>query len=285
MKTVVRNLFRQHTSLLILLFGGGGLYVSNVILSFYLSPEDYAKFGLLSAYIAVVTVFSGFGFDQVILRYVKVSGNSVELPAESVIPSILLVIVSSLIFAFLFGSFFWERNIFLLFICSLCSGVTIYYYTLFRVMSHFSAAQIQKNLWKILFPILMGGGLFFDELDADFILDAVVVLLIFSSFLGWFQAREISVGFRKHGWFDWRLLWGYFSAMIIMNFMTAGDRFFIDSLLGAEALARYFFLQNIFLYPLSQLQNYFGFKDVVAFKNHLSVKVLNKMLYLSLIHI
>lgn len=278
MKNIASRFIKQHFSFFILLFGGGGLYISNVVLSFYLSPDDYAKYGLLSAYIAIITVFSGFGFDQIILRYSRISEKAVELPVETVGPSILLVVGSSVIFSVLFGLFFWNTHILLLFLCSVTSGVTIYYYTLFRISSHFIAAQVQKNLWKILFPVTLGCAILYVDLEADLTLYAMTFLLLLSSVLGWFQGKTVKVVFFKQGYFDWKLLWGYCSAMLIMNFMTSSDRFFIDGLLGKEELASYFFLQNVFLFPLSQLQNYFGFKDVVTFKKEMSIKLLQEKL-------
>lgn len=278
MKILASKFIRQHFSFFILLLGGGGLYLSNVALSFFLTPDEYAKYGLLSAFVAIVTVFSGFGFDQIILRYAKVSKDCVEIPTETIYPSMILIMVSSLILSVIFGAFFWGQHIWMLFVFSVTSAIVIYYYTLFRISSLFIAAQIQKNAWKILFPIVLGVSLLYFNLDSNYILLSITILMCLTSVLGWFQSKNVNKKFFRQGFYDWNLLWGYFSAMMIMSFMTSGDRFFIDGVLGKEELARYFFLQNIFLFPLSQLQNYFGFKDVVVFKERLNIKLLNEKL-------
>lgn len=270
----MNSFIKNHLSFIVLIFGGGGLYLANFILYFYLSSEEYARYGLLSAYISIITVFTGFGFDQVIIKNSKLDNDAIFIPAEMVLPSIFLVLGSGFIFSFLFSFYFWGGDLVILYICAVASGLSLYYYTMFRLSSRFVSAQFQKNLWKFLFPL---GVLFFFyklEANAELILILMVTLIVLTSFLGWIEYKKLKVEYFSHGKFDWHLLWGYFSAMAIMNFMTSSDRFFIDAYLGKEELARFFFFQNVFLFPLIQLQTYFGFKDVVEFKRCLNYSLL-----------
>ncbi|WP_419569429.1 hypothetical protein [Rheinheimera sp.] len=267
---------RKHSSLFVLLVGAGCLYLLNVVLYFYLSSNEYAKYGLISSYLAIVTVFSGFGFDQVLTRYAVQNEEGMSLPRSTIIPSFTLVVFSSLVFALLFNMFFLRGSFFISFFISVLSGIALYYFTVFRLVSFFVSAQMQKNLWKIFVPIVVYVYAVYFELDSTVILQSILFLMFITAVLGFFTYCSTNIQFFSGRAYDWKLLFGYFFAMIIMNFLTSSDRFIVEYKIGSDELAKYFFLQNIFLFPLTQLQNYFGFKDVTHFKRGVSSTFLAK---------
>lgn len=272
-----RTVLYKHASFLVLLLGGGGLYISNIVLASILSPVEYGQYGLVMAYVAFVAGFSGVGFDQLITRYAKVEGQKVSIPYRLKAISYFLVLISSVVFAFIYYNFF-SYSFLMFFLLSCLSGLTLYYYTIFRLSSHFVEAQIQKNLWKLFFPVLILIGMWLSQISLHILIVGLIFLLGFTAVHGAVAYHKLDKDTFVDKNVDFSLLFGYAVSMLIMNYITLGDRFVIQKILGDMEVARFFFLQNIFLFPLTQLQTYLGFKDVVCFKSHFSLSLLHEKL-------
>lgn len=264
----INALLTKHFSFLVLLAGSGVYYLFNLLLKYILTEEQYGEYGLFHSFISIALTFAVVGGDQLLMRLAKLDNGSVIIPPKVLYLNICLLIVFSATAPFGFNYFtglsfsYWS-----LFICSLLSGINILLFSVLRLKGAFTLAQVQKNGWKIalfLFTIL------FLVLGFELSVQSIIYLNIFSialtilfSIIG---KNKLNLSFKDYFGMDFRLWSSFAVSMLVMNLLSYADRFLIDLEIGRAEVGHYFFLQNLFLFPLIQLQTYSGFRELVSFK-------------------
>jgi hypothetical protein len=170
-------------------------------------------------------------------------------------------------------------NLFSIIICSVLSGITILTYSIFRISKYYVNAQVQKNLWKIIVFLFCYSFLAFTgHINTEVVLLGINAGLFVSVLIALPAFFKLKVVARAGGAIDFGLWSGFFFAMAIMSLMTNADKFLIDTYIGRSQAGHYFFMQNIFLFPLTQIQNYSGFRELAVFKEAFTIQKLNASL-------
>lgn len=270
----------SHFSFIIILGSSVLYFLFNLWLKSVFSPAEYGEYGLLNGFLNIAMSFGVIGGDQLLMR-TAVFDKDLTIQKSVLRFNYLLLAIFVFAGPYIFFIFFSSSvNLFLLSVCSLLSGLTMLTFSIFRISHLFTAAQIQKNLWRLI-TFLLSIAVFFafpTYFDINFILIAVNIGLILSIVLSPFSFRKFNINLISTEKPDYRLWFGFTVAMALMSLMTNADRFLIDKYVGRTEVGNFFFLQNLFLFPLSQVQTYSGFKEITTFKKNFSVSMMKRSL-------
>src|SRR5690606_3512312 len=107
--------------------------------------------------------------------------------------------------------------------------------------------------------------LIYGTINIPTLLVTLIVVFIISMLFGIRKAGTIKFNLVE-GAVSYRLWLNFSLSMLIMNLLNSFDKFLIEYKLSRADLGDYFFLQNIFLSPFSQIQTYAGFKLLALYK-------------------
>ena len=282
MKVSFRQKLKDHQSFWILILSAGVYYFFNIWLKQVVSDTAYGEYSLLNSYVTIASTFAVLGGDQLILREAESKDEKLVLAKSTLKFSLILLICFSLMGPAIFSLWF-DLEIYkavLLCLVSLLAGLSILIFSFFRIANLLVKAQIQKNIWKLLLFVTallvwlatrsISVGLLYVIIVASFLAGIIIHLKDI-------RALNLSL-FKSDTKPNYRLWLGFALSMLIMSLLSNGDRFLIDRFVGREELGEYFYLQNLFLFPLTQLQNYSGFREFSNFKNRFSLKELRTTL-------
>lgn len=265
---MIKKLVTKHISFLILITGSITFYLLNILLKEYFTINEYGEYGLFNSFLSIIMTFSLMGGDQLLMRTGIKDNKELIIPFKIFKAIIIIAVIFSLISSlFYYKHFNLSLNYFSLLVVVLLSSLTLLSFSVFRINDMYVAAQIQKNGWRIILVILVFLMLLsFKKIT----LEQVVILLIASLFgllvYGLIKFKATNLRDNKEYKLDYRLWAGYAFSMLIMNIISYSDRFIIDRYLGKSEVGDYFYLQNFFLFPLTQVQAYVGFKELNVFK-------------------
>lgn len=276
----INALLQKHFSFLVLLTGSGIYYLFNLLLKYILTEEQYGEYGLFHSFISIALTFAVVGGDQLLMRLAKLEGESVIIPTKVIYLNICLLIVFSIAAPFGFNYFTdLSFNYLSLFVCSLLSGINILLFSVLRLKGAFTLAQVQKNGWKIaLFLITILFLIVGFELSVQSIIYLNIFSIALTIFFNILGKNKLNLSLKDCSGMDFRLWFSFAVSMLVMNLLSYADRFLIDLQIGRAEVGHYFFLQNLFLFPLIQLQTYSGFRELVSFKKHYNNSLLKASL-------
>lgn len=259
-KFLIRN-----GSFLILLLSSMSFFLANYVLKVHLDGEEYGDFSLILVLLNISSSFCFLGTDQLLMRVCRIDDGSITIEKKVIFLMIICFVTYSLATSYLFKKFYFpQANLYEFILMNLMMGFLTFQYSIFRILKFFEDAQIQKNGWKILFFL---GSLIvlYIKINIVFLIGVLLVVFTISIIYGIRKLRKIKIVLIS-GKIPLALWLNFASSMLIMNLLNSFDKFLIEYKLSRTELGDYFFLQNIFLLPFSQLQTYAGFKLLAIYK-------------------
>lgn len=282
------GLIKKHSSLLLIFFGAGCFFLSNIIFKQQLSDHEFGIYSLVITYLSLIYIFGILGYEQVFLRY----SNSYQKDIISTQKlSIYIVLFTSIIVSSLSTYFFYKYyifqyyNIFLLFITTLCMIICMNIFSILRLNEDYTSAQLVANFWKIFLFLICSLFFFIDDFPLHYIINSLsfIIILFTICFLIYIKRKikfEYDFSVSKKTLYQSFIY--FFISITSFSIITFGDRFIIEKKLDIETLGTYFFLSNFILAPYNILQNYIGFKQLSEYKKEINQKKLLKNIMQSL---
>jgi len=271
---------RQHFSFAILAGGAAVFFGSNVLLKLVFTPEDYGLYSIVVTYISALYLYGVLGLEQVLVRYAQPLPNNVIAVPRYVAQCFAWAIGLSTCIGVVFFKRYCDSLIhiplYLLVLASVSAVCLMWVYNLFRLNAHFCMAQWTSNLWKyVLFALAVGCYLNHNIRVQDCVYALLGgVILNFLSMLAYLW-RNLQIKLTETTQKGEIIQTGgyFFISISVFTALTFADRFLIENKFGVAALGHYFYLTNLFLAPFALLQNYVGFKQLVAFKQYFTPQV------------
>ncbi|MDK7674250.1 hypothetical protein ACF3NR_06410 [Vaginella massiliensis] len=272
---------RQNISFLILVLGSGSYFVTNLVLKSVFNEFDYGAYSLLVTYFSLLYLFCILGLEQVFIRFSYVEQKNKIITDSLIIRTVgILSVVISCLSATLFYRVYDIIPSFTLFLLSsLGISFSMITFTITRLNEDFTFSQFLSNYWKIfllIFSSLALIGFSLNYQDLFYYLCATIIIVFAILFLFVWKRIKITTQKTIAKATFYQMFFQYFVSIMIFCFLNFFDRFIIENHFGIEELGNYFFLNNFFLAPFLLLQNYFGFKQLVKYKNNFSLKLLRK---------
>lgn len=262
----IKKLVTSNVSLIILLLGA----LSNFLLILFLRkdfPEVFTPLSLYLTYLGIIGGFGFLGFDQVYLRLAHVTNPKPSIGVNVYILLLSLMLLVPIGFASYFARYeylgFWQ-----LYISGVSINAIMLGFNANRLKKNFSLAQGLKNSFKVLFLL---GAWWMLLVIKDYIAinnlfyQASFLLLICGSvsIISFWRNTQIE-NKRSSGIVLFAISFGLNIALITL--LGYGERILIADKINEETFATYFYYLTIFLFPLTLLQEYVGFKELVYFK-------------------
>ncbi len=277
----IKKLVTSNVSLIVLLLGA----LSNFLLILFVRkdfPDIFTPLSLYLTYLGIIGGFGFFGFDQVYLRLAHVNNLKPSIGANVLFVLLSLLLLVPIGFAGYFSRYeyldFWQ-----LYISGVSINAIMLGFNANRLQKNFSLAQGIKNSFKVLF--LIGAWWMLLVLEkytaiTNLFYQASFLLLFCGSlsFISFWRNTQIEKS-RSSGILLFGISFGLNIALITM--LGYGERILIADKINEETFATYFYYLTIFLFPLTLLQEYVGFKELVYFKERVDkVVVYTKILRL-----
>lgn len=272
----IRELILSNTSFLFIGLGAISNFLLILLIQNYAS-DFFAPLSIYFTYLGIITSFGILGFDQVYLRQAKLD---TELPQVKRKVCILLLSFSFIV-PFGFSLYFmkYEHFSFLsLYLSGLGINTIMLGYNANRLSKKFTIAQILKNAHKIIFLML---SLLMFLVGTQKL--SITNMFLIASFLLLGLGGISLISFFKNTLIDKTSSSGLFILSIsfainiaLITIMGYGERILIIDKISEEVFGTYFYYLTIFLFPLSLLQEYVGFKELVSFKEEVNKSIIYK---------
>lgn len=258
-------------SFFILGAGVGSQFISIIAARNILNEEDFYFFAYFLLYVNICSMFVSLGSEQMIIRLSKFDGSKLFIGRSVVI----ILLLASLLYFFVFGfvvlSDIWLGQLATVFVFS---TIGIFFGNfigqLFRARSDFVLSQLSLNVWRmLLFPIVI----VVKYLNVNL---SVVLNIAFLSCILFYiiQLESIKITvFHDSNQKDMAisLFFGYFLSVMTLTIMVNFDRLLVEKNVDSADFSYYLYLVNLYVTPFVVLSNYFGFKDVIKFKEGVNV--------------
>jgi hypothetical protein len=194
----------------------------------------------------------------------------------------------SLIFTpFFFAYYFFIKDsdlpFFHLLICGIGINIVILTYNLFRLKQAYVASQIFKNGFKIATTLITGITIYIldRQISLLFLIELFTVLIVLLAIFGIIflmkYAKKLKIKTQNLG----ALFLSFGLNLALLTLLGYGERFLIVENLSKDDFGTYFYYSTIFLFPLTLIQQYVGFKELVVFKSCVDKSiVIKKIKYL-----
>ena len=277
----IKKLVASNVSLIILLLGA----LSNFLLILFLRkdfPDIFTPLSLYLTYLGIIGGFGFLGFDQVYLRLARVTNPKPSIGINVYVLLLSLMLLVPIGFASYFARYeyldFWQ-----LYISGVSINAIMLGFNANRLRKNFSLAQGLKNSFKVLF--ILGAWwmllLIKDTIAINSLFYQASILLLICgsvSIISFWRNTQVE-NKRSSGIVLFAISFGLNIALITV--LGYGERILIADKINEETFATYFYYLTIFLFPLTLLQEYVGFKELVYFKEKIEkTKVHNKIVQL-----
>lgn len=239
-------------------------------------------------FIGIVSSFGLIGFDQIFLRLSKVELKQVSLKSDVLIFLGLAAFTVPLLLAYYFHTKASDLSMYQFIITGIGINIIILTYNLFRLSKQFSTSQIFKNGFKIsvlIFLVIFILIFNFDISIYTLINFLTLSVLLFALSGMWFLFKNLNISYaRTENLFHFFL--SYCINLAIITSLSFGERLIILENISENDFGKYFYYATIFLFPLTLIQQYVGFKELVGFKlfvDQTLVKKIQKMILLGLL--
>jgi len=254
--------------------------LSTLIVKKYL-PNFFISYSLFITFIGIVNSFGLLGFDQVFLRLSEKNNNYIYIEKRLY----LLILISGFLFPFFTLLFFLDSkmlNFLMLLLTGWSINTIIFAYNLFRVKESFIYSQIIKNSFKFFFFIIIVFFILFKIKNFILILYLFVFSLSLIGLVVFFNIKKYIRTKKENTPHFYKL---YFSFLINIGLITLlgfGERLLIKEHIGEVAFGKYFYYLTIFIFPLTLIQQYVGFKELVFFKKKIEKKQIFKKVLITI---
>lgn len=267
----------NNVSLLIVVLGA----LSNFVLILFIKkflPELFNVYSLYLTYLAIIVSFGLIGFDQVLLRLATLEKDKIGLPKDI----FWLLIFSGITAPFLIGYYFYSHYTGLNFLSLIFSGLAInlmiFSFNILRLQKKFVISQFFQNGYKIAFLFFIGILYLREFVSSDNIITVSTIILCgISLWAGIKLIRNLKItSGRTPSLFNF--FFSFSLNMALLTLLSYGERILIVNELGEDAFGKYFYYSTVFLFPLTLIQYYVGFKELVFFKEKRDTQLLHQKL-------
>lgn len=270
---IVQTHVVRHLSLLMILAGALGFFISNFLLKEILDANQYGQYSIFVSYFSLIYLFGIFGTEQVFLRFsFQSKKNTIQTQKLQLYLVGGISIFSSMLSTFIMKVYYPEIpiNTVLLLLSSFCMIGTLFLLNMLRLNSDFVLSQFVSNYWKmVLFATTAFFYLFHKCNLADFIqfvaINMILVFIVASIYI----YKNIKIEFNEEvsGRDIGITAFHFFLAIFGFSLINFADRFIIEAKFSISEFGDFFYLTNFFLAPFTILQNYIGFKQLIVFKD------------------
>lgn len=260
---------------MLIVLGAACFFLSNVLLKHLFNPTEYGQYSIVLTYFSIVNLMGLLGGEQVFVRHSQcVAHNVIETQRVQFFFINLSIIISSIVGFLLFQQLFSETISLpkvLLFVSTFAMVSLLFLFNIFRLNNDFSISQLVLNAWKMF--LLIMGLLLFAGLQIKLnlflygLMAFIVITALFSLVIIW---RKIEFKYNHSlSKIEYLRIWyQFFISILLFTVLLFGERFIIEYRFGIEEFGTYFYMTNLFIAPFALLQNYIGFKQVIAYKVH-----------------
>ncbi len=262
---LIKKHFNSNISFLVIAGGAFFSFLNTLLIKNYL-PSLFNTYSFYITYLGIISSFGLIGLDQVFLRLSYNKKNRINLQKNI----FTLLLVNSIIIPLLISFYFNQNYSNLSYIILLISGISINYiiisYNLSRLESNFIHAQLIKNTYKLFFFITIITFTVFKSIKVEYFLLIFTIFLSISLFYSLIYIKNhLNITVKNNTPFI-NFLVSFFINILIITFLGYGERLLIANTLGENIFGKYFYYITIFVFPLSLIQQYVGFKELVSFK-------------------
>lgn len=269
----------RHTSLGIMAAGSVGIFVANLLFKEVFTEADYGIYSLVITCLSLFNSFGLLGLEQVILRTANIeTKNRLKINRFLIRSTIAIMLAGSVIFGLLLsGGLISILSDLTAILMTFGITFTMLLYNLLRLNSDFVISQWILNLWKIALGVVALIALLYSGWELIRLLDFLAYFLFGSSVLCGVYVLfrfEFETAEEPRSSEIVRFAFQFFIALLGISLISYADKFFVEYRFGLEQLGYYFYLANLFIFPFSLIQNYIGFKALVAFKKSFNISIL-----------
>lgn len=267
----------SNLSLLVVVLGAVSNFVLILFLKKYL-PDTFNVYSLYLTYLAIIVSFGLIGFDQVLLRLSTIEKDLVVVPKDIFIFILLSGFISPVAIGYYFSDQFEELPFGLLLLSGLAINSMIMAYNVLRLKKNFVVSQLFQNGYKIAFLLFVGLLFLCYPLSTkNIVAVSTLIVCLFSGSALYNLFRNLRISNKKTA-----SLFNFFLSfslnMALLTLLSYGERILIVSELGEDTFGKYFYYATVFLFPLTLIQYYVGFKELVFFKEKRDTKMLHNKL-------
>lgn len=263
--TRIKSLFFNHSSFLLIVMGAASDFLLILFLKKYFS-EGFVAFSLYLTFIGIIATFGYFGIDQVFLRLSKLKEGKVYINRDILLLLLMFLVLSPLLIGLYFSEKFSGLNFYFLLITGISINLIMLAYNSLRLIKKYSSSQIFKSGYKLFFLTLAALFLIFEDISIEIVLlYTTTVLALFAVFASFFLNKIIIKKEKKTSDIVNYAL-SFFLNISIITALGYGERIIIINEISEEVFSKYFYFITIFLFPLTLLQQYIGFKELPVFK-------------------
>lgn len=273
----IKPLISGNISLLVVVMGA----LSNFVLILFLKrflPEAFNTYSLYITYLSIIVSFGLVGFDQVMLRLSKIEQGKIIISKDIFISILVSGIIAPVLISYYFSIKYEGLSFILLILSGFSINSMILAYNTLRLNKSFFKSQLFHNGYKVIFLLAFVILYFFITITVDYVVLITTAILCFFSISAVIKLfYNIRISNEKTS-----SLFNYFLSfsvnMALMTILSYGERILIANELGEDVFGNYFYYSTVFLFPLTLIQYYVGFKELVFFKERVDKKLLHSKL-------
>ena len=267
----------SNLSLLVVVLGAVSNFVLILFLKKYL-PDTFNVYSLYLTYLAIIVSFGLIGFDQVLLRLSTIEKDLVVVPKDIFIFILLSGLISPVAIGYYFSHHFEGLPFGLLLLSGFAINSMIMAYNVLRLKKNFVVSQLFQNGYKIAFLLFVALlFLFYPLTTKNIVAVSTLIVCLFSVSALYNLFRDLKISNEKTD-----SLFNFFLSfsvnMALLTLLSYGERILIVNELGEDNFGKYFYYATVFLFPLTLIQYYVGFKELVFFKEKRDTKMLHDKL-------
>jgi O-antigen/teichoic acid export membrane protein len=274
----IKEILLSNISFAILVLGSGSNFLVILVIKKFFPQADFNTYSLFLTFIGIVSSFGLIGFDQIFLRLSKVESKRIAINFDILFFLFLAAVSAPLLLSYYFYSKSTDLSLYQFLVTGIGINIIILTYNLFRLTKQFSKAQLFKNGFKIavLFFTVVFVFIIKNEISINHIIDFMVIAVLLFALSGfWFLFKNIKIiHSRTSNLFNFFL--SYCINLAIITALSFGERLIILENISENDFGKYFYYATIFLFPLTLVQQYVGFKELVGFKNFVDKSAVNK---------
>ncbi|NYR12052.1 hypothetical protein HC000_05985 [Pseudoalteromonas sp. MIP2626] len=262
---------KDNLSLLIMFFGAGLLFISNIVAKSSLAEEDFYIWNVLLTISTLSFSFCLLGSEQLFVRQGKLKGEFYDI--ELVVCNLMVVscVLFTVLSYFLFSGYLFDIKLdFYVVLITLPVSLIVFFYHFYRMVGLFNISQLINNIWKmLLIPFLY---LYIHEyllaLNVVLFASLALSLLVISYFYFRlpFKIRFIKRDKSKKKLF--LLFLSYSFSLLVITFISMYDRLVVDYMnIDKTIFSNYVYLFTLLIFPFNLIATYFGFKEAKQIKH------------------
>ncbi len=274
----IKEILVSNISFAILVLGSGSNFLVILVIKKFFDQADFNTYSLFLTFIGIVSSFGLIGFDQIFLRLSKVELKRIEINSDILFFLFLAAFSAPILLSYYFYSKSTELSLYQFIVTGIGINFIILTYNLFRLTKQFSKSQLFKNGFKIavLAFTLIFVFIIKNEITINHIIDFMVIAVFLFALSGsWFLYKNIKIIHKRtNNLFNFFLSYGI--NLAIITALSFGERLIILENISENDFGKYFYYSTIFLFPLTLIQQYVGFKELVGFKDFVDKTAVNK---------